>query len=114
STPLGDVGRVGAVVQACALAGLAAAVVSALLGAIKDRGIRLSVLAGAVSAELAALVAALVLVVVVTLRGGVADVLVPASLAVALLLAVAATGAVLLLPQKGGPAPGDARRATEA
>ena len=99
-TVLGVSGRWGAVLAAASAAGLAASAVAAMLGAIKRRRIRLSVLASLGAGQAAALVLAGALGAALAMGLGISDVLVPVGVGGALLLSAAATGAVMLVPRR--------------
>lgn len=84
--------------SACA-GGIAAAGVAALLGAIKGRRVRLSMVASVTAAQVAALAVAAALGAYLWLGGSLADALLPGSIAGAAFIGAASTGAVLLVPR---------------
>lgn len=91
----------GALVMSCALAGLAAGVVGAMVGMIKGRHVRWSVLAGVGAAQVAAVALAGAMVLVLAFAG--ASVLAPTTpwtFGGAALLSAASVGAVLLTPRR--------------
>lgn len=95
----GRTGPVAVAVSAC-LAGVAAAFVGAMLGAVKKRRVRLSVVASLTAGQVAALVLALGLAAFVALGGSLADALLPATVGGAVLLGIAVTGAVMMVPRR--------------
>ena len=96
---IGRSGSGAALLASACAGGVAAAGVAALLGAIKGRRVRLSMLASLTAAQLAALVFAGALAAYLWLGGSLADALLPASLAGAAIIGAASTGAVMLVPR---------------
>lgn len=93
-------GRGGAILASAALGGLVAGIVAALLGIVKGRRARLSVLAGLAAGQGAGLCVAAAFVAYAWIAGEYVDVLMPLTLGGAALTAAVATGAVLLVPRR--------------